>query len=364
MTKKIENSNSLDLSKVPLILDSIDSGILVIEESLEISYVNPYGLELLEKIVDITSFEILLSQDRFLELRDLSQQAFLEGKVTRADLYFSVEHSLNEVWLGLCLKRVHDEDSKKAILIVTFRDISKLMFSDQKKFHDSNLKSIELLSSGTAHEFNNIFAGVSGYLELFSGNDKYKERFVKVVEDAIVRGTEIVNRLLNFSFQHVHHCVDRDVRESIQEISELYSYELKSREISFTNNIKEGLIVEIDRDLLKQIMIDIMTNAIHAISTKGKIIVDSEFNEEFIWVKFKDSGVGFEESKLAHIFTPFYTTKGALGAGGEDGKGLGLYFIYTSIRAIGGDVFVESSAQQGTVFVLKFPRKIIPTLST
>lgn len=106
-----------------------------------------------------------------------------------------------------------------------------------------------------------------------------------------------------------------------------------------------------------------MTNAIHAIATKGKITVDSDANADFIWVKFRDSGVGFEESKLAHIFTPFYTTKGALGAGGEDGKGLGLYFIYTSIRAIGGDVFVESFAQQGTVFVLKFPRKIIPTLN-
>ncbi|PCJ21062.1 MAG: hypothetical protein COB02_00295 [Candidatus Cloacimonadota bacterium] len=362
MNKKINDSSDLKENNTPLILDSIDSGIMVIEKDLSVSYLNPYGNNLLNKIGSIENYKNVLFDERFKNLIDLVKQSFEEGKISRVDIYFSLESSLNEVWLGLCLKRVFDQQAQKKIVIITFRDISEIKFLEQKRMHDSNLKSIELLSSGTAHEFNNIFAGVSGYLELFQANDKYKEKFTKVVEDAVVRGTEIVNRLLNFSFQHVHLCEDRDIKDSIDEIRDLYSYELKNREIKFVNNIEIGLIVEIDKNLLKQIIIDIMTNAIHAISTKGLISVDSEADEKFIWVKFKDSGVGLEESKLEHLFTPFYTTKGALGASGEEGKGLGLYFIYTSIRAIGGDVFVESIGKQGTVFVLKFPRKIIPTL--
>ncbi|MCJ8346444.1 hypothetical protein MJH12_12950, partial [bacterium] len=304
MGKIEDNLNSLDENKLSLILESIDSGIMVIEEDYSISYINSHGATLLERIRPIEDFSCILSDIKFKNLLDLVKQAFEEGKITRADLYYSIACSLNEIWLGLCLKKVFDQKSKLQTVMVTFRDISEIRFSDQKKFHDSNLKSIELLSSGTAHEFNNIFAGVSGYLELFKENEKYKEKFIKVCENAIERGTKIVNRLLNFSFQQIHHCVDKDIKQSIAEISELYSYELKNREIQFTNNISKGLIVEIDSELLKQIMIDIMTNAIHAISTKGSILVESEATDEFVWVKFKDSGVGLEESKLAHIFTP------------------------------------------------------------
>jgi signal transduction histidine kinase len=99
-----------------------------------------------------------------------------------------------------------------------------------------------------------------------------------------------------------------------------------------------------------QVVLNILLNAIHAITPPGRIDVSTRVNESAVEIIFSDTGKGISEEHIRKIFDPFFTTKDA-----SKGTGLGLAVSYGIIKKHGGDIEVTSTEGKGTTFTVRLP---------
>ena len=107
-----------------------------------------------------------------------------------------------------------------------------------------------------------------------------------------------------------------------------------------------------DKIRLEQVLLNLVSNAIDAVSDKDtkEIRIDSWFEDAWAFIEVCDSGKGISQEASEHIFEAFFTTK-------ESGKGLGLGLVisYNIIRNLGGDLYWQDSSLGGTSFIIKLP---------
>ncbi|WP_338786313.1 sensor histidine kinase [Metabacillus sp. FJAT-53654] len=123
--------------------------------------------------------------------------------------------------------------------------------------------------------------------------------------------------------------------------------------VDFQTGLKENLHILIDESQIKQVLINIIKNAIEAIDNGGNINVSlaqvSHLNDPYIEIEVKDDGNGLTEEQLKKLFTPFYSSK-------EKGLGLGLSICKQIIESHRGKMEVSSLINEGTTFKIKLPR--------
>ncbi len=230
--------------------------------------------------------------------------------------------------------------------------------------HSAKLASIGRLAAGVAHEINNPLAIINekaglmkDYLQIET-DSSCRERFLPLltaITDSINRCRTITHRLLGFARRMDVKIEEIDLNDLIQEVAGFLEREILYRNIRLELNLFEHLpLIESDRGQLQQVFLNIINNAIDAVSEGGLIIVSTVPEEEskFVRVIVRDNGQGIPREALKHIFEPFYTTK-------EKGKGtgLGLSLSYGIIQRLGGTVQVDSEVNKGTTFIVKLPVK-------
>jgi signal transduction histidine kinase len=116
-------------------------------------------------------------------------------------------------------------------------------------------------------------------------------------------------------------------------------------------DIPENTKVTTDREKLKQILINIIQNAVDASDGNGDIEIKSSFYEKEITISVKDNGCGINRDTIEKIFQPFFTTK-------AKGTGLGLAIVQKLLKSIGGRIEVNSEHNSGTIFKITFARML------
>ena len=141
-----------------------------------------------------------------------------------------------------------------------------------------------------------------------------------------------------------------DINDLFAEVFLLTKHECNKNGIR-TELIKgeEPLIVEGDRDKLKQVFLNLVKNSIEAMKNGGNLSVRSGLSDDVVEIKIEDDGCGITEGDMEKIFSPFYTTK-------QDGTGLGLSISKSIIEAHEGSSFtLQSEAGKGTTFRITMP---------
>jgi len=223
------------------------------------------------------------------------------------------------------------------------------------------LASIGELSSGVAHEINNPLGVILGYTQLLlRGEQDTSERHadLKTIEKHVRNCKTIVEDLLSFSRKSdtqkevldIHRIID-EVLTFVQHHSNIEHVLIERR---YNPSVKPILV---DEKKIKQVLINLMMNAIHAVGKKGSIKISTDVNAATgdLSIKVADDGHGIEPRHLNKIFDPFFTTK----ATGE-GTGLGLSVSYGIIQNHGGHIRVESQPGEGSVFTVAL--QTVPTL--
>ena len=227
------------------------------------------------------------------------------------------------------------------------------------------LEAIGTLAGGIAHDFNNILSAILGYTEMAKGDlpaDSQAVRDLEKVVKAGNRAADLVKQLLTFSRQGEQELRPVQIHYIIKEALKLLHASIPST-IEIRQDIDSSCApILADPTQIHQILLNLCTNAKHAMLEKGGILSVSLSQIEvpeaglgikggtYLTLRVSDTGYGMDRDTMAKIFDPFFTTK----ARGE-GTGLGLAVVHGIVTKLGGQITVASEPDKGTVFQLYFP---------
>ncbi|WP_056827500.1 ATP-binding protein [Psychrobacillus sp. FJAT-21963] len=250
--------------------------------------------------------------------------------------------------------RIRVSKQKDADLYLTeVNDESEKMKMKKRLDHTESLSTLGQLAASIAHEIRNPMTSLKGFTQLLysTANDDGK-RYLSVINDEINRMEEILTEFLEVSKPTTPIFTNFEIKNLILEVVNFMAPQALMQNINATINFEIDHTRKIlgDRNLLKQVFINTIKNAIEAMSNGGNIYINiSDMGDKpYVCVSIEDQGHGIEEKVLEKIFDPFYTTK-------TYGTGLGLAHINKVIGEHGGNIEVSSTVGKGTTFTFLLP---------
>ena len=242
--------------------------------------------------------------------------------------------------------------------ILIMEDVTEYYNLQKKLVLSENLSSIGMLAAGVGHEINNSLEIVFNYLRYVRNriDDPGVSEPMNELKEELDFISRIVSKLVNFSNVNVVNAEDFDVNTLIENYINLI------RKNNIYGNIglsfqkdSDPLIIRMNKNELRQVIINLIKNSCEAIGTGGSIAIRTGFMPESggdrILLTITDDGPGIEDEKMDSIFLPFFSTKPA------DSKnlGLGLSLCYTIINKSGGTITVENISPHGCRFKIELP---------
>ena len=228
--------------------------------------------------------------------------------------------------------------------------------SEKQMAQADRLASIGQLSAGIAHEINNPLGIILGYAQLLMrGEEKESQRYedLKTIEKHVRNCKAIVEDLLNFARSSSTKKEMIHIHETIDEVLDFIQHHSKLGETAIQRDYDPDVPPLLaDEKKIKQVLINLVMNARHAVETEGTISLATRYDavRGEVAIAVADTGYGIERKNLPRIFDPFFTTKPT-----GEGTGLGLSVSYGIIKNHGGDIEVESAPGNGTTFTIRLP---------
>ena len=230
--------------------------------------------------------------------------------------------------------------------------------AENRLIQAAKLAAVGEMAAGVAHELNNPLTTVAGFSELvledLPPKSPQREDLEMVLREA-KRARNVVRRLLDFARQSESVRVRADLNEVIEDVVILTRHLLKTSEINLEMQLGKNLPwVLIDRDQIKQVVLNLLHNALHAMPKGGDLSVLTKTRQKnkvkWLTLAVQDNGKGISPNDLARIFEPFFTTKAD-----DGGTGLGLAVSYGIITDHDGFIDVKSAPNEGACFTVWLP---------
>ena len=292
-----------------------------------------------------------------------STQDGVEGIKSGAFDYLSkpieFDHLLGKI--SQAYEKIRREEEK-------LREAKYRLKMEQQMIACERLASLGTLAAGVAHEINNPLAIIKESIGWMKQVLKRKELneiprredfdfALDKVEKAIERARRITHQLLDFVRKNDSVPSELDLLTLVNEAIQLVSREAKNKDIEIAQKINRTLpSIWSDPYQLRQVLVNLLTNAIHATGPGGSITVTLMGDNEGVSLTVQDTGEGIPKENMERIFEPFFSTK----APGE-GTGLGLFVTRGIIERLSGKIEVDSQLGQGTSFCIKLPKSIART---
>lgn len=221
--------------------------------------------------------------------------------------------------------------------------------------HADRLATIGQLAAGIAHELNEPLANVLGFAQLLAKNGGLPAQArtdVGRIEDAALHAREVIRKLMLFARQAPPHTGPVDLNELVREGLYFLEGRCAKNDIRLVRELAPDLPeLAADASQLLQVLINLVVNAIQAMSHGGRLTVATGADAGWLTLSVEDTGVGMTDEVIGQVFLPFFTTKDV-----NEGTGLGLAVVHGIVSAHGGTIDVESKVGVGSRFVVRLPR--------
>ncbi|MEW6674103.1 MAG: ATP-binding protein [Thermodesulfobacteriota bacterium] len=242
---------------------------------------------------------------------------------------------------------------------------------EQQMAAAERLASLGTLAVGIAHEINNPLAIIresAGWLTLllkrkelsdFPGRKDF-ELALEKIEKGVDRAKRITHQLLGFVRKQGSAFTQVNLPELADETIELVRKEALDKGIAVELKVEDPVAgIWSDPYQLRQVLLNLLTNAVHATAKGGSITVMLRPLKEGVQLTVRDTGTGIPRENLGHIFDPFFSTKNP-----GEGTGLGLFVTRGILGRLGGHIEVESSLGQGATFRVWLPQRHEPGIDS
>ncbi len=234
-----------------------------------------------------------------------------------------------------------------------YRNVAKEQELTSQLIQAEKMAALGALVNAIAHELNNPVAGILATAQLLRrfnepGIPPDALEDIHDIESGALRTKRIIDMLLGFTQSSIRESDEGTVEENVSATLLLARSALSGIQVDVESACPDLRVQH--ASIHQQILFNLVTNAAHALSKKGKIAIHSKVSGSWLEVSVADNGPGISADKIKRIFDPFVTTK----AEGE-GTGLGLSIVKNLINRLQGEVKVESAPGEGTKFLLRIP---------
>lgn len=246
--------------------------------------------------------------------------------------------------------------------LVVLEDITEQKHLEETMIQTDKLSALGIMASSFAHEVNNPLATINVYAEDLIDrinaddedlDEEEMEHYLRKIKENTERCKRITGNLLNFSRKNDWTEDHIRVKEIIENSISLVEHQLKKKRIQLEFDIDETLPVVMGDGLkLMQVLVNLVNNAVDAMSSEGRLVVSAAEKENAVSIRVTDSGHGIPPEAMAKLFDPFFTTK-PIGKG----TGLGLSVCYGIIQQFGGTIQIDSKPGEGTTVEILLPAR-------
>ncbi|HTF99348.1 MAG TPA: ATP-binding protein [Nitrospirota bacterium] len=320
-----------------------------------------YNLE--EAIVAVDSTGCITTMNRSAETLLQTRTADVAGRP-----FNSLTFSLNAVESGMMLevrgKRysvivshsdVRGADGLLQGRVILIKDVTRMRELEQQQERNQRLIAMGEMAAKLVHEIRNPLGSIELYATMLERDveDARNRDLAHGISEGISSLNTILTNMLLFARPRKSSLTVMNLRRAIDEAVRAVRPLMDARGVVLDAAVIESS-VHGDPELMKQVFMNLLINAVQAMPAGGRIDVVMERKDASIVVQVKDTGRGIERENLERIFDPFFTTK-------ESGTGLGLVIASNIMRASGGFINVASEPGKGSTFSLTYPMLDAPS---
>lgn len=300
-----------------------------------------------------------------LEFEKLAAISRKEGSA--AHLEFPFQHKAgHSIYFDLSLISLTDADGQFAGTVGICRDITLWKKFQEDLIRVDRLAEIGRTASGIVHEINNpiaVIGEISGWIEVVVGDAKGMgqedreelEPAVQHIIKQVKRCRHITHQLLSYVRDSEPTHSSLDAHELLKQAVSFLNPELKFKDIEVVLNFMKGpLLLYSDKQMLEQVFVNLISNAIYAVKerggTGGQIVLKTSRDESMLEIRISDNGTGISEENQKQMHDLFFTTKPS-----GKGTGLGLPICQNIIKKLGGGFSFETEIGEGTTFIVRLP---------
>lgn len=211
---------------------------------------------------------------------------------------------------------------------------------------DKNMK-INLFK--ITHEIKNPLAVIKGYLSMFDVNNKEKSiKYIKIIKSEVNRSLNLLSDFMEFTKIKINtsNVIFSDLMDDIKEV--LIPF-FNAKNVKYNFNIEANIEINIDYNRIKQVLINVIKNAVEACPNNMGLVSTTIFKDkDYLYIFVKDNGSGMDKDTLDNILVPFFTTK-------ENGTGLGVSLSKEIILSHKGEISYDSILGKGTTCKITLP---------
>ena len=358
--KKLNASLSASEAKYRGLVDHAPVGI-VMTKGVKVTFSNRYnqqlaGLDPDKEVAPATFLQRIHPADRSRVLTTFAQ-AVAEGRPCETIFQFVHEDGVVRKILSRHVP-IMDLESSDIVYVGFNIDITALESLQVRLSRAENLATLGQVAAGIAHELRNPLVGIGStakvLLDDFEPADA-KRKEVEVILAETRRLDRIVNEIVDFARVRRIAPTRVDLTQLVDEVAKLLHPQLEQKHLALKTNLSPMINeVHADRDQLRQVLLNVVHNALEATPDGGspiQITTDELFREDRpgIMIQVKDAGHGISQELIGQIFQPFVTS------GKRSGTGLGLAICKNIIEAHGGDIYASSEVGKGTILGIWMP---------
>lgn len=338
------------------VFNTIQEGVIVIDERLRIQYINIAA----QRLLGIQEARLNDRIDK--HLREVDWRSLLSldpeewHRVSRQEIeVFYPSHRYISFYIVPV--RGDDEGDDLPLATIILRDVTQTHQDTEKTIESQKVQAITMLAAGVAHELGNPLNSLNIHLQLLGRCVQriQDEDLRKETDELLEIATHEVERLdaiVSHFLQAVRPVPPKLERLTIQGLlAESLAFmrpEIENRQIRVEATLPDEVpTVLADPDQLKQAFYNIIKNAMQAMPDGGLLQIVCSVGRDFVDVRFEDTGKGITPEEMSRLMDPYYTTR-------TGGTGLGLFIVDRIIRSHGGELGIESD-EQGAAFTIRLP---------